>query len=77
MYLPGRTQGLVPIRMNREREFFIDNLLVRIHFINTMMWWTGLAPQECESPFPGSHISTFPNEYLRLVLARAPDVHDL
>ena len=28
----------------REIEFFIDNLLVRIHFIIVMMRWTGLAP---------------------------------
>ena len=27
-----------------EREFFIDNLLVRIHFIIEMITWTGLAP---------------------------------
>jgi len=27
-----------------EREFFIDNLLVRIHFIIVMIRWTGLAP---------------------------------
>ena len=26
------------------REFFIDNLLVRIHFIVVMIRWTGLAP---------------------------------
>jgi len=25
-----------------------------------MIWWTGLAPWECEFPFPGSLISTFP-----------------
>jgi len=31
-----------------EREFFIDNLLVRIHFIIEMIWWTGLAPWEYE-----------------------------
>jgi len=37
----------------REREFFIDNLLVRIHFIIVMIRWTGLAPWECEFPFPG------------------------
>ena len=43
----------------REREFFIDNLLVRIHLIIEMVWWTGLAPWEIEVPFPGSHISTF------------------
>jgi len=28
----------------RERELFIDNLLVRIHFIIVMIRWTGLAP---------------------------------
>ena len=27
-----------------EIEFFIDNLLVRIHFIIEMIRWTGLAP---------------------------------
>ena len=26
-----------------ERELFIDNLLVRIHCIIVMIWWTGLA----------------------------------
>jgi len=30
----------------REREFFIANLLVRIHVIIVMMRWTGLAPWE-------------------------------
>jgi len=30
--------------VRKEREFFIDNLLVRIHFIIKMIWWTGLAP---------------------------------
>ena len=38
----------------REREFFIDNLLVRNHFIIEVVWWTGLAPWECKFPFPGS-----------------------
>ena len=41
-----------------EREFFIDSLLVRIHFIIAMIRWTGLAPWEFEFPFPGSLIST-------------------
>ena len=27
-----------------DREFFIDNLLFRNHFIIVMIWWTGLAP---------------------------------
>ena len=33
-----------------EREFFIDDLLVRVHFIMVMIRWTGLAP------WPSSHI---------------------
>ena len=44
---------------SRDRELFIDNLLVRIHFIIAMVRWTGLAPWEFEFPFPGSHTSTF------------------
>ena len=32
----------------KEREFFIDILLVRIHFIIVMIRWTGLAPWEFE-----------------------------
>jgi len=35
----------------RERELFIDNLLVRIHLIIVMIWWTGLAPWDFEFPF--------------------------
>ena len=42
-----------------ERESFIDNLLVRIHFIIVMVRWTGIAPWEFEFPFPGSLTSTF------------------
>ena len=42
-----------------ESELFFDNLLVRIHFIIEMIWWTGLAPWEFEFPFPGSLTSTF------------------
>ena len=47
-----------------ERELFIDNLLVRTHFIIAMIRRTGLAPWEFEFPFPGSLTSTF----LRMVL---------
>ena len=43
----------------REREFFIDKLLVRIHYIIEMIRWTGLAPWEFGFPFPGSLTSTF------------------
>jgi len=42
-----------------ETEFFIDNLVVRIHFIFVMIRWTGLAPWEFEFSFPGSLTSTF------------------
>ena len=52
LQLAGRGDGTV-----REREFFIDNLLVRIHFIIEMIWWTGLVPWEFEFPFPGSRTS--------------------
>ena len=31
-----------------ETEFFIDNILVRIHLIIVMIRWTGLAPWEFE-----------------------------
>ena len=42
----------------RERDFFIDNLLVRNHFIIVMIRWTGLAPWAFEFPLPGSLTST-------------------
>jgi len=42
-----------------ERDFFIDNLLVRNHFIIVMIRWTGLAPWEFEFRFPGSLASTY------------------
>ena len=45
----------------KEREFFIDNLLVRIHFIVEMIRWTGLAPRAFEFPFLGSLTFTFQN----------------
>ena len=38
-----------PTRGRGEREIFIGNLLVRIHFIIEMIWWTGLAPWEFEA----------------------------
>ena len=47
---PCSPQGLLDT--NRERVFFIGNLLVRIHFIIVMNRWTGLAPWEFEFPLP-------------------------
>jgi len=41
------------------QERFIDNLLVRIHFIIVMIVWTGLVPWQFEFPFAGSLTSTF------------------
>ena len=42
-----------------DREFFIDSLLVRIHFIIEIIWWTGLEPWEFEFPFPGGLIPKY------------------
>ena len=54
--------------VSQEREFFIDNLLVRNHFIIVMIRWTGLAPWEFEFPFPGSLTSTILSRwYLNLI----------
>jgi len=44
---------------DQEREFFIENLLLRTHFIIVMIRRTGLAPWEFEFPFSGSLTSTF------------------
>jgi len=55
---PGRIrQG--PGMFRKLVAFFMDNLLVRIQFIIVMIRWTGLAPWEFESPFPGIRTSTF------------------
>ena len=39
-------------RLPEREEFFIDNLLVRIHSIIVMIGWAGLAPWKFEFPFP-------------------------
>ena len=44
-----------------DKEFFIDKLLLRIHFTIEMIWWTGLTPWEFGFPFSGSLISAFQN----------------
>ena len=47
-------QILISKERERERErvseFFLDNLLVRVHFIIVTIRWTGLAPLEFEFP---------------------------
>ena len=47
--------------MQTERDFFVANLLVRIHLIVEMISADRLcaAPWELEFPFPGSMISNF------------------
>ena len=52
LYPPVSTVDAFSQRRQREREFCIDNLLVRIHI--EMFRWTGLAPWEFEFPFPDS-----------------------
>ena len=54
-----------------KRECFIDNLLVRIHFIIVMIRWTGFAPWEFQFPLPGSRTSTFLGEQAN----RQPSLH--
>ena len=46
-------------RYGRENEFFIDNLLVRIHLIIEMILVDRPCTRELKLPFPGSLISTF------------------
>ena len=43
---PVQPRGMQPPTLCTppEGEFFIDNLLVRIHCIIEMIWWTGFAP---------------------------------
>ena len=55
-----------------ERQFCIDNLMVRIHIIIVMIRWTGLAPWEFEFPFPGSLTSTFQAEIVEHVPTPPP-----
>ena len=69
---------------NHTPPFFIDNLLVRIHFIIVMIRWTGLAPSEFESPFPFRqhacsstlpplHVRPYPPHHLTLPSTESPN----
>jgi len=40
----GLIGAAVKLAAPLERDFFFDNLLVRIHFIIVIIRWTGLAP---------------------------------
>ena len=52
--------------------FFIDTLLVRIHFIIVMIRWTGLAPWEFEIAFPGILTSTFLGHHTNMSTSERP-----
>ena len=70
------------VKSSSERGFFIDNLLVRVHFIIEMIRWNGLAPWEFEVPFPGSLTSTFlaaviPNQFRELTFGAVNKVDNL
>ena len=54
-----RTSPRDDVRDRLEREFFLDNLLVRIHFIIVMIRRTGLAPWGFEFHFACSLTFTF------------------
>ena len=50
-----------------ETDFFIDNLLVRIHFVIVTIRWTGLAPvADLQFRFPGGLTPTFLVTYFYL-----------
>ena len=48
-----------PSASNWQREFFIENLLVRIYYTIVMIRRTGLALWELQIPVPGSLTSSF------------------
>ena len=56
--LRSRMVPLRPMLGMRETEFFVDNPLVRIHFIIVMSRWTSPAPWKFELLCPGSLTST-------------------
>ena len=60
----GKSGHVLNGRSQREGEFFIDNLLVQIHFIIVIIGWTGLAPWEFESPFIGSFLGRLTSTFL-------------
>jgi len=59
----------MPRSREREREFFIGNLLVRVYFIIVMIRWTGLL-QELASERAGL-VSQYAQEHMLTPLLRA------
>ena len=58
-----------------ERDLFIDNLLVRFHFIIVMIKRTGVVPWELEFPFPSSFTSTVLEVWWSPISVRRCHVH--
>ena len=52
----------------KQRELCIDELLVRTHFLNVVIRWTGLAPWEFEFLSPGCHTFTFLDKPVMVVV---------
>ena len=53
------------------REFFIDNLLVRVHLIIVMIGWTGLATDYEDPPLPAGTRHHQPSERDQISFFRA------
>ena len=47
------------VRQGCLRDLSVVKLLVQIHFIISVIWWTGPAPWEFELPLQGCLVSTF------------------
>ena len=56
---PNKGSHLALSFVEKEREFFVDKLLVRIHFIIGLIRWSCHELWEFKFPFPGSLQPTF------------------
>ena len=64
--ISGASRGWGQRIRSAEKEFFVDNLLVRIDFIIVMIRWTGLAPWVFQFPFSDSLTSNFLEVFVHL-----------
>jgi len=75
IYIPSAEQLRRSSTADAERDFLIDNLLVRIRFIIALNRWTGLAPWEFAFTFPGGLASTLLTRDLHFLPARFSLLH--
>ena len=76
--VPGSFGTSMKTLINPEREFVIDNLLVRIHFIIAMTWLTGLAPRGLKFPYE-TQISAVPKGFgtsMKTLINPDPEIVD-